>query len=168
MSKQDQFLARAGKLVLGTGGEAGTLKTTVDAHSKQSAQSTLPEGYCPLDRIVVIPRMPPQYLGSIAVSRKSRLVEIALTQVGQLHYIGPAAYTACTADGVDYKLQPVPKVGDWVFYKPKAGSPMLIKRSEEQGLDSSESTRMLIMEDRDILFVFADEAQSKMVWSWLQ
>jgi hypothetical protein len=167
MSKQDQFLARAGKILLPESG-GSMLKTTVDAHSKASVQSVLPTGYCPLDRIVVIPRMPPQYMGSIAVSRKSRLVEIALTQVGQIHYMGPAAYTARTADGVDYNLHPFPKIGDWVFYKPKAGSPMLIKRSEEQGLDSSESTRMLIMEDRDVLFVFTDEAQSKMVWSWLQ
>jgi len=173
MSKVDTFLARAGKaILLPEGGSAmkpaAELKAIVDSHSKEQVQSILPTGYCPLDRIVVIPRMPPQYLGSIAVSRKSRLVEIALTQVGQIHYIGPGAYTAHTADGVDYKLQPIPKVGDWVFYKSKAGSPMLIKRSAEQRLDSSESTRMLIMEDRDILFVFTDEAQSKLVWSWLQ
>ena len=51
-------------------------------------------------------------------------------------------------------------------YPPVAAE--VFKRSEEQGLDSSESTRMLIMEDRDVLFVFTDEAQSKMVWSWLQ
>ena len=173
MNKQDTFLARAGKaILLDTGGAAlkpaAELKAIVDAHSQANVQSALPHGYCPLDRIVVIPRMPPQYLGSIAVSRKSRLVEIALTQVGKIHYIGPAAYTAHTADGVDYKLPPLPKVGDWVFYKSKAGSPMLIKRSADQQLDSAEATRVLIMEDRDILFVFDTEADSKMVWSWLQ
>jgi hypothetical protein len=157
MNKQEEFLAR--------------VKAAPPVTLQSTPQLTVwPDFKVDLDRVLVRPMEPIRTIGGgvLAKSRRTLEAEVALTNIGQIVDIGPQAWKAVTRDGVDFKKSIGYSLGDWVFWRTKAGSPMMIRKPAHHKVDAVESPRQIILEDRDILGKFASEADARMIWVWVQ
>lgn len=127
----------------------------------------LPEGELALDSVLVVPKVPPRKsAGGIEYSSRSRAAELASTTVGQVLKVGPLAYTTVTRDGLDFSKATKAKVGDWIIYTKSAGQTTLLR--DDSVTDMVDCPRFLILSDADIKYIFKDEAEANLVWSWMR
>jgi co-chaperonin GroES (HSP10) len=103
-------------------------------------------------RVLVRPYKPKDTWGDseIALATEALESEELLTYVGQVVAMGDQCFKAVTRSGIDLsKIEPKPKVGDWVIYGTYGG----------QNINMKNGTKYLIMNDDGIMAVINDPAQ---------
>lgn len=73
-------------------------------------------------RVLILPKKPPEKIGSIAIDDGTQEREEYLTHLGRVVAMGPLAFKSRTAGGLNLAEDAgVPKPGDWVLYGHTAG-----------------------------------------------
>lgn len=79
-------------------------------------------------RVLIRPYEAPDTVGEIAIPEEAQEAEALLTYVGQVVAMGSECYKAITRSGIDLsKVDPKPKVGDWVIYGAYGGTTIMTK-----------------------------------------
>lgn len=102
-------------------------------------------------RVLVRPYKPPKTYGesNIEVPEEALESEELLTYVGQIVAMGDQCYTAVTRSGIELsKIDPKPKVGDWIIYGTYGGMTIKTKRG----------AKYLLMNDDGIMGIVPDPA----------
>ncbi len=77
-------------------------------------------------RVLIRPYEAPRTKGDIVLTDDTMESEDLLTYIGQIVAMGSACYTAITRSGIDLsKIDPKPKVGDWIMYGTYGGQQIL-------------------------------------------
>ena len=99
-------------------------------------------------RVLVRPYEPPESVNEILLAQETKDNEAILTYVGQIVAMGSECYKAVTRSGIDLsKVDPKPKVGDWVVYA-NMGKRIVMKTGAEY----------LVMNDDVIMMIVPDPA----------
>lgn len=116
------------------------------------------EADCPITpvgwRVVIRPYVPPRTFGEqkIELAEETIESETLLTYVGQIVAMGSECYTAVSRSGIDLsKIEPKPKVGDWVMYGTYGG----------QSVKTKAGQKFLVMNDDGIMAIVEDPHQFK-------
>lgn len=101
-------------------------------------------------RVLVRPYEPPKTSsGGIELPPEALESEQLLTYVGQIVAMGDQCYTAVTRSGIELaKMNPKPKVGDWVMYGTYGGQKIITKAG----------AKYLLMNDDGIMGIVSDPA----------
>jgi chaperonin GroES len=101
-------------------------------------------------RVLIRPFEPPtESSGGIVLPDEARESEEHLTYVGQIVAMGDQCYKVITRSGIDLsKIDPKPKVGDWIMYGTYGGQKIITKQG----------TKYLIMNDDGIMGIVKDPA----------
>lgn len=99
-------------------------------------------------RVLVRPFEPPKTTaGGIELPEEARESEEHLTYVGQIVAMGSECYKIVTRSGIDMsKIDPKPKVGDWVMYGTYGGQKIITKSG----------VKYLMMNDDGIMGIVPD------------
>jgi len=103
-------------------------------------------------RVLIRPYRPKATYGEskIAIADEALESEELLTYVGQIVAMGDQCFKAITRSGIDLsKIEPKPKVGDWVMFGTYGG----------QSIKMKNGSKFLIMNDDGIMGVISDPAQ---------
>lgn len=103
-------------------------------------------------RVVIRPYKPKSTYGDsqIAIADEALESEELLTYVGQIVAMGDQCFKAITRSGIDLsKIEPKPKVGDWVMFGTYGG----------QSIKMKNGNKFLVMNDDGIMGVVSDPAQ---------
>lgn len=103
-------------------------------------------------RILVRPYKPPSEWGEakIAIAETALESEELLTCVGEIVAMGDQCFTAKTRSGIDMsKIEPKPKVGDWIMYGTYGGQKIVTKTG----------VRYLVMNDDSIMGIVNDPSE---------
>jgi chaperonin GroES len=101
-------------------------------------------------RVLVRPYEPPKHsAGGIEIPDEAIESEQLLTYVGQIVAMGDQCYTAVTRSGIELaKMNPKPKVGDWIMYGTYGGQKIITKSG----------AKYLLMNDDGIMGIVKDPA----------
>lgn len=101
-------------------------------------------------RVLIRPFEPPkESSGGIVLPDEARESEEHLTYVGQIVAMGDQCYKVITRSGIDLsKIDPKPKVGDWIMYGTYGGQKIITKSG----------TKYLMMNDDGIMGIVKDPA----------
>ena len=101
-------------------------------------------------RVLIRPFEPAkQSTGGIELPAEALTSEEHLTYVGQIVAMGDQCYTAISRSGIDLsKMNPKPKVGDWIMYGTYGGQKVVTKSG----------TKYLMMNDDGIMGIVKDPA----------
>ena len=101
-------------------------------------------------RVLIRPfEAPETSSGGIALPDEARQSEEHLTYVGQIVAMGDMCYRVITRSGIDMsKIDPKPKVGDWIMYGTYGGQKIVTKAG----------TKYLLMNDDGIMGIVKDPA----------
>lgn len=103
-------------------------------------------------RILVRPYEPKNTYGDtdIVIADEALESEEHLTYVGQIVAMGSECYTAVTRSGIELsRVEPKPKVGDWIIYGTYGGQTIRMKSGQ----------KFLLMNDDGILGIVKDPAE---------
>ena len=102
-------------------------------------------------RVLIRPYKPKSTWGDseLVIADEALESEQLLTCIGQIVAMGDQCFKAVTRSGIDLsKIDPKPKVGDWVMYGTYGG----------QKLTTKQGTKYLVMNDDGIMGVVQDPA----------
>ena len=98
-------------------------------------------------RVLIRPYAAPDTVGDIALAEETKESEELLTYVGQVVAMGSECYKAVTRSGIDLsKIDPKPKVGDWIIYGTYGGQKVVTK----------DGTKYLLMNDDCMMGIAPD------------
>ena len=98
-------------------------------------------------RVLIRPYEAPTHVGAIEIPDEARESENLLTYVGQIVAMGSECYKAISRSGIDMsKIEPKPKVGDWIMYGTYGG----------QTIKTKSGAKYLVMNDDCIMGICKD------------
>ena len=100
-------------------------------------------------RVLIRPYEAPTHVGEIEMIDEVNESEDLLTYVGQIVAMGSECFKVITRSGIDMsKIDPKPKVGDWIMYGTYGG----------QSIRTKAGAKYMIMNDDGIMGIVPDPA----------